>query len=113
MTIKPTPTKTLTEPEWLAKGPFGEIPKTLAEFEALASQAEEDLKKPLDPSTFVRVVMGRPKKGEDPAPSKTKTVRLPLTLLEEIQAQAEAEGISFNALLRAAAAEYLSRHRGA
>ena len=105
--------KTITEKEWLKKGPFGKIPKTKKEFEALSALAEEDLNRPIDPATCVRVVMGRPKKSEGPAPSMVKAIRLPLPLLEQLQARAKAEGQSMNALLQTAVAEYLMHHRRA
>jgi hypothetical protein len=42
-----------------------------------------------------------------------KAIRLPVYLLEKLQAKAQAQGLSLNALLQLAAAEYLAHHRGA
>ncbi|WP_243383823.1 hypothetical protein [Geothrix alkalitolerans] len=61
----------------------------------------------------IRIQRGRPKAGESPAPTVVKAIRLPETLLEQLQTRAKAEGLSLNALLQTAAAEYLMRHRGA
>ena len=61
----------------------------------------------------IRIQRGRPKAGDVPAPTVVKAIRLPEILLEQLQTRAKAEGLSLNALLQMAAAEYLVRHRGA
>jgi hypothetical protein len=61
----------------------------------------------------IRIQRGRPRTGEDAPPTVVKAIRLPVRLLEMLQAKAEAQGLSLNALLQVAAAEYLARHRGA
>ena len=61
----------------------------------------------------IRIQRGRPKAGEDAPPSVVKAIRLPIQLLEKLQAKAEAQGLSLNALLQMAALEYLTHHRGA
>jgi hypothetical protein len=66
---------------------------------------------PLGPP--IRIQRGRPKNGEEPAETVVKAIRLPVHLLESLQAQAKAQGLSLNALLQMAAAEYLHHHRGA
>ncbi len=68
-------------------------------------------KEPLGPS--IRIQRGRPRQGEKTAETVVKAVRLPVHLLESLQAQAEEEGLSLNALLQMAAVEYLRHHRGA
>ena len=66
---------------------------------------------PLGPP--IRIQRGRPKSGEETAETVVKAIRMPVHLLERLQAQAKAQGLSLNALLQMAAAEYLHHHRGA
>jgi hypothetical protein len=61
----------------------------------------------------IRLQRGRPKVGEEALPTVVKAIRLPVQLLETLQAKAEAQGLSLNALLQMAASEYLAHHRGA
>lgn len=61
----------------------------------------------------IRIQRGRPKAGDSPAPTVVKAIRFSETLLKQLQTRAKAEGLSLNALLQMAAAEYLVRHRGA
>ena len=61
----------------------------------------------------IRIQRGRPKTGEEAPQTVVKAIRLPVHLLEKLQAKAEAQGLSLNALLQMAASEYLSHHRGA
>jgi hypothetical protein len=88
--------------------------------EVLRARQEEDAKwavrafagmEPLEPP--IRIQRGRPKSGEDAPETVVKAVRLPVHLLERLQAKAQAQGLSLNALLQLAAAEYLAHHRGA
>jgi len=81
--------------------------------EADAAWAERAFagKEPLAPP--IRIQRGRPKTGEDAPPTVVKAIRLPVQLLEKLQAKAEAQGLSLNALLQMAASEYLTHHRGA
>ena len=87
--------------------------------EVLKARQEEDAKwaarafskEPLEPA--IRIQRGRPKSGEDAPETVVKAVRLPVQLLKKLQAKAQAQGLSLNALLQLAAAEYLARHRGA
>ena len=60
---------------------------------------------------YVRVKMGRPKKAEASAPSVVKAVRLPLALLEALQESARLQGLSLNAVLQIASAEWLMHHK--
>ena len=61
----------------------------------------------------IRLRRGRPKAGDSAAPTVVKAIRLPEALLQQLQATANAEGLSLNALLQMAAVEYLVHHRGA
>jgi len=81
--------------------------------EADAAWAERAFvgREPLTPS--IRIQRGRPKAGEAAPPTVVKAIRLPVQLLEQLQAKAEAQGLSLNALLQMAALDYLAHHRGA
>lgn len=61
----------------------------------------------------IRIQRGRPKAGEEAPPTVVKAIRFPVQLLEQLRAKAEAQGLSLNALLQVAAAEYLGHHGGA
>lgn len=52
---------------------------------------------------------GRPKKGSETEPSKPRTVRLPDSVWQELQARAEARGVGVHTLLRELVAAYLGR----
>lgn len=60
----------------------------------------------------IRLQRGRPKTGEKVPPTAVKAIRLPVQLVEMLQAKAAAQGLSLNALLQMAASEYLAHHRG-
>jgi len=78
-----------------------------AEWAERAFAGEEPLAPP------IRIRRGRPKAGEDAPPTIVKAIRLPVQLLEKLQAKAKVQGLSLNALLQMAASEYLAHHRGA
>jgi hypothetical protein len=65
-------------------------------------------KEPLAPP--IRLRRGRPKAGEEAPLTIVKAIRLPVQLLETLQAKAKAQGISLNAILQLAASEYLTHH---
>jgi hypothetical protein len=88
--------------------------------EVLQARQEEDAewaerafagKEPLAPP--IRIQRGRPKAGEEAPQTVVKAIRLPTHLLERLQARAETQGLSLNALLQMAASEYLTHHPGA
>lgn len=114
MTAKRTPTKRLTMEDFLEGSGPGEPLEVLQGRHAVdAAWAERAFRgeAPLGPT--IRIQRGRPKAG-DPAPATVvKAIRLPVQLLELLQAKAQAQGLSLNALLQMAASEYLTRHRGA
>jgi len=64
-------------------------------------------------TSAIRIQRGRPRSGEAPPRTVVKAIRLPVPLLDRLQAKAEAQGLSLNALLQMAASEYLANHRGA
>lgn len=96
-----------------ASGPGEPLEVLKGRQEADAAWAERAFvgKEPLAPP--IRIQRGRPKVGEDAPPTVVKAIRLPVQLLEKLQAKAEAQGLSLNALLQMAASEYLTHHRGA
>lgn len=96
-----------------ASGPGESLEVLMGRQEADAAWAERAFagKKPLAPP--IRIQRGRPKDGDYAPPAVVKAIRLPVQLLEKLQAQAEAPGLSLNALLQMAASEYLTHHRGA
>lgn len=50
----------------------------------------------------IRQTPGRPKKGEPPAPSRRRVVKVPMELDEAIVEQAAARGLSYQAAVREA-----------
>jgi hypothetical protein len=96
-----------------ASGPGEPLEVLQSRQEADAAWAERAFagKEPLSPP--IRIQRGRPKAGEDAPPTVVKAIRLPVQLLAKLQAKAEAQGLSLNALLQMAASEYLAHHRGA
>ncbi len=92
----------------------GEPPETLrARQEADAAWAERAFRGEERLGAPIRLQRGRPKAGEIAAPTVVKAIRLPEALLQQLKVRAKAEGLSLNALLQVAAAEYLVHHRGA
>ena len=55
--------------------------------------------------------MGRPKRHEAPAPSRKRTLLVPLEMDEELVKVAEAKGLSVHAALREAVALWLETNR--
>lgn len=110
---KPTPQQ-MTMEEFLEASEPGESVESLrarqAEDAAWAERAFEG-KEALGPA--IRIQRGRPRSGEAAPETVVKAIRLPVRLLESLQARARSQGVSLNALLQLAAAEYLSNHRGA
>lgn len=113
-------TKKKATPKAMSMKAYLEVSGPGEPLEDLRARQEEDAawatrafegKEPL--GTPVRIQRGRPKAGEEAPPTVVKAIRLPVQLLEKLQAQAEAQGLSLNALLQMAAAEYLTHHRGA
>ena len=95
-----------------ASGPGEPLEVLKSRQEADATWAERAFagKEPLAPP--IRIQRGRPKAGEGAPPTVVKAIRLPVQLLDQLQAKAEASGLSLNAILQMAALEYLTHHRG-
>jgi hypothetical protein len=112
MTIKKT--KRMSMAGFEKASGSGEPLETLrARQEADAAWAERAFMGEEALGTPIRIQRGRPRAGDPAAPTVVKAIRLPETLLKQLQIRARAEGLSLNALLQTAAAEYLLRHRGA
>jgi hypothetical protein len=75
------------------------------------ASAERAIGDAASPATPIRTQRGRPKTGVDVPPTVVKAIRLPVSLLRQLQTRAEAEGISLNALLQMAASDYLAHSR--
>jgi hypothetical protein len=58
---------------------------------------------------WVPLPQGRPKKSEATEASKPRSVRLPDSVWDELQAHAKARGVGVHTLLRELVAEYLGR----
>ena len=86
------------------------LPKDQKAFDMMLAETEADLKAG-SPAAFIRVKMGRPRKTEAAAPSVVKAVRLPVALLESLQDAARQQGLSLNAILQMASAEWLIHHQ--
>jgi hypothetical protein len=110
---KPAPMKISMDEFLAAVGPGEPLEVLRARQEVDAKWADRAFagQEPLEPS--IRIQRGRPKLGENAPETIVKAVRLPVHLLESLQAKAKAQGLSLNALLQLAATEYLSHHRGA
>lgn len=113
-TRKKTVPRKMTLPEFLEASAPGEP------LETLQAKQREDVRwaegafagtEPLGPP--IRIRRGRPRTGEDAPRTVVKAIRLPVHLLDLLLTQAEAQGLSLNALLQMAAAEYLAHHQGA
>jgi hypothetical protein len=106
-----TKPRNITMDTMLEAMPIVAPPQNQEAFDAMLAEAEADLKAgPF--AAFVRVKMGRPRKTEAAAPSVVKAVRLPVALLEELQNAARGQGLSLNAVLQMASAEWLTHHQG-
>jgi len=105
-----TKPKAITMDTMLKGMPVTAPPQDRKDFEDLLEATESDLEAG-SAMAYVRVKMGRPKKAEASAPSVVKAVRLPLALLEALQDSARLQGLSLNAVLQIASAEWLMHHK--
>lgn len=112
MTLKKTKRMSMAEFE-KAAGPGEALEALQARQAADAAWAERAFKGEEQLAAPIRIQRGRPRAGEPAPPTVVKAIRLPAALLRQLQIRANAEGLSLNALLQMAAAEYLVRHRGA
>lgn len=114
MTTEKPAAKGMTRDAFLkASGPGETLEVLKGRQEADATWAERAFagKEPLGPP--IRLQRGRPKAGEEAPPTVVKAIRIPVRLLEMLQAKAKAQGLPLNAILQMAALEYLAHHRGA
>ena len=112
MTTKKTKRMPMAEFE-KTSGPGEPLETLQARQKADAAWAERAFRGAETLGTPIRIQRGRPRAGDPAAPTVVKAIRLPETLLRQLQTRAKAEGLSLNALLQMAVAEYLMRHRGA
>ena len=112
MTIKKIKRMSMAEFE-KTSSPGETLEELRAQQEADAAWAERAFLGEEALGTPIRIQRGRPRAGDPAAPTVVKAIRLPEALLNQLQIRARAEGLSLNALLQMAAAEYLVRHRGA
>ena len=102
--------KGITMDKLLEGMPIAPAPRDQVDFDVLLEATKDDLASG-SPMAFVRVKMGRPGKAEASAPSVVKAVRLPVSLLEALQDAARRQGLSLNAVLQLASAEWLVHHK--
>jgi hypothetical protein len=112
MTIKKAKHMSMVEFEQIA-APGEPLEALRARQETDAAWAERAFRGEEALGAPIRIQRGRPRTGESAAPTVVKAIRLPEALLKQIQTRAKSEGLSLNALLQMAIAEYLVRHRGA
>jgi hypothetical protein len=106
--------KPMTMAEFAAASGAGETLEVLrARQETDAAWAERAFQTGEGLGTPIRIRRGRPRAGDAVPPTVVKAIRLPEALLYQLQVRAKAEGLSLNALLQVAAAEYLAQRRGA
>lgn len=55
---------------------------------------------------------GRPRRGEEPAPARKRTIAFPLDQDQALQARAQELGLSLQAAVRQAVEEWLHAHKG-
>lgn len=60
----------------------------------------------------IRNAPGRPRKGEPPSPSRRRVVKVPLDLDQELERQAAARGVSYQAAVREAITRLLETWKG-
>jgi hypothetical protein len=114
MTTRKTKPKPVSMAQFEAAAAPGESLEVLrAHQEADAAWAERAFQDGEGLGAPIRLRRGRPRAGDAVPPTVVKAIRLPEALLHQLQVRAKAEGLSLNALLQIAAAEYLTQRRGA
>ena len=103
--------KTMTETEFLASLGTGESPEVLkARHAEDAALAEAQRNEPFTAALRIRVVPGRPPKGEE-APVQVKAVKMPAAFWDSFQSQAQAAGLTLHAAMRNALLEWAGKHK--
>ncbi len=103
--------KTMTEKEFLVSLGTGEPLETLkARHAADVAWAEAHRKESLARAVRIRIVPGRPPKGEE-APVQVKAVKMPPEFWDAFQAQAQEAGLTLHAAMRNALLEWAGKHK--
>ena len=103
--------KTMTDAEFLAALGNGEPVEVLkARHTNDAALAEAHKNEPLSAALRIRIVPGRPPKGEE-APVQVKAVKMPAAFWDSFQAQARADGLTLHAAMRNALLEWAGKHK--
>lgn len=72
--------------------------------------AEAHRQEPLTRALRIRLVPGRPPKGEE-APVQVKAVKMPAEFWDSFQSKAQAAGLSLHAAMRKALLEWAAKHK--
>lgn len=111
MTKRKEATRTMTEAEFLASLGPGEPLKVLqarqAEDVAWAMAHENE---PLEGAIRIRIVPGRPPKGEE-APVTPKVLKMPPAFWDEMAKLASGDGLSLHAAMRQAVLKWAKEHQ--
>ena len=103
--------KTMSEDEFMALLGPGEPAEVLrarhAEDVALA-EAQKD--QPMEGMIRVRIVPGRPPKGQE-APVKLKALKMPAAFWEQMEQAAKVSGMNLHAAMREAVTKWTAEHR--
>ena len=103
--------RTMTDAEFLASLGKGEPVDILkARHSKDAALAEAQKNEPLSGALRIRIVPGRPPKGEE-APVQVKAVKMPAAFWDSFQAQAQADGLTLHAAMRNALLEWAGKHK--
>lgn len=103
--------KTMAEAEFLASLGKGESVDILkARHSQDAAMAEAHKNEPLSGALRIRIVPGRPPKGEE-APVQVKAVKMPAAFWSSFQAQAQADSLTLHAAMRNALLEWADKHK--
>ncbi|MFH1007295.1 MAG: hypothetical protein V1800_07320 [Candidatus Latescibacterota bacterium] len=102
--------KKMTEAEFMVSlGPGEPLEILEARHDDDVARAIAHKNQPIEGMTRIRIVLGRPPKGEE-APVQVKAVRMPESFWANFQAQAQAAGLTLHAAMRSALIEWASRH---
>ena len=103
--------KSMTEAEFLASLGAGESLEVLkARHAEDAALADAHKSEPLTGAMRMRIVPGRPPKGEE-APVQVKAVKMPAAFWDSFQSEAQAAGLTLHAAMRNALLEWVGKHK--
>lgn len=104
--------KAMTLEQILQTMPILPTGKTSTERQELQAWGDETLEHPERWGNPVHLSTrkGRPKNGEEPVGTVTRTVRMPLDLWTYLEGKAHENGLSLHAAIRTALVEWATRH---